>query len=272
MSNHTAVIGQPIEHSVSPKIHNFWIKENELKVGEYKKISLSKEDVKSFLDKCMVENYKGLNITVPHKELAFELCDQTSPMAKKLQAINTITFSENKILGDNTDPIGFKNSISPNNQVKYIENKKALVIGAGGSARSIIYQLQLMGAHVVNANRTEKKSEKIKENLGIKFDICSLQDIHSILKEIDFVVNTTSLGIDGSNNNLVDFDLLKENSYVYDLIYNPKRTPFLMNAEQKGHQVQNGLKMLIFQAAASFKIWHGVEPQVSDQLIKSLEY
>ena len=92
-----------------------------------------------------------------------------------------------------------------------------------------------------------------------------------ILKEIDFVVNTTSLGIDGTDNNLVDFDLLKENSYVYDLIYNPKRTLFLMNAEQKGHQVQNGLQMLILQAAASFKIWHGIEPQISDQLIKNLE-
>ena len=145
------------------------------------------------------------------------------------------------------------------------------MIGAGGSARSIIYQLQLMGANVVNANRTESKSEKIKKSLNINFDICSLQDIPVILKEIDFVVNTTSLGINGTNNNLVDFDLLKENSYVYDLIYNPKRTPFLMNAEQKGHQVQNGLQMLILQAAASFKIWHGIEPQISDQLIKSLE-
>ena len=271
MSNHTAVIGQPIEHSISPKIHNFWIKENRIEAGEYKKISLNKEDVKSFLEKCMAENYKGLNVTVPHKELAFELCDQNSAMAEKLQAVNTVTFSENKIIGDNTDPIGFKNSISSNNQVKYIENKKVLVIGAGGSARSIIYQLQMMGANVVNANRTENKSEKIKKSLNIDFDICSLQDIPSILKEIDFVVNTTSLGIDGTNNTLVDFDLLKENSYVYDLIYNPKRTKFLMNAEQKGHQVQNGLKMLIFQAAASFKIWHGIEPQISDQLIKSLE-
>ena len=271
MSNHTAVIGQPIEHSISPKIHNFWIKENRIEVGEYKKISLNKEDVKSFLEKCMSENYKGLNVTVPHKELVFELCDQTSPIAEKLQSINTITFSGNKIIGDNTDPIGFKNSISSNNQAKYIENKKALVIGAGGSARSIIYQLQLMGANVVNANRTESKSEKIKKSLNINFDICSLQDIPVILEEIDFVVNTTSLGINGTNNNLVDFDLLKENSYVYDLIYNPKRTPFLMNAEQKGHQVQNGLQMLILQAAASFKIWHGIEPQISDQLIKSLE-
>jgi shikimate dehydrogenase len=271
MSNHTAVIGQPIEHSVSPKIHNFWIKENGIKVGEYKKISLNKEDVKSFLEKCMSENYKGLNVTVPHKELVFELCDQTSPIAEKLQAINTVIFSENKIIGDNTDPIGFKNSISSNNQAKYIENKKALVIGAGGSARSIIYQLQMMGANVINANRTENKSEKIKRSLNISFDICSLQDIPSILKEIDFVVNTTSLGIDGTQNNLVDFDLLKEKSYVYDLIYNPKRTPFLMKAEQKGHQVQNGLQMLILQAAASFKIWHGIEPQISDQLIKSLE-
>ena len=91
------------------------------------------------------------------------------------------------------------------------------------------------------------------------------------MKEIDFVVNTTSLGINETDNNLVDFDLLKENSYVYDLIYNPKKTSFLMNAEQRGHQVQNGLKMLIFQAAASFKIWHNIEPQVSDQLIKTLE-
>ena len=271
MSNHTAVIGQPIEHSISPKIHNFWIKENRIEVGEYKKILLNKEDVKSFLEKCMAENYKGLNVTIPYKELAFKLCDLVSPTAKKLQAVNTITFSENKIIGDNTDPIGFKNSISSNNQIKYIENKTALVIGAGGSARSIIYQLQLMGSKIVNANRTKSKSEKIKNNLNINFDICSLQDISSILKEIDFVVNTTSLGINETDNNLVDFDLLKENSYVYDLIYNPKKTSFLMNAEQRGHQVQNGLKMLIFQAAASFKIWHNIEPQVSDQLIKTLE-
>ena len=115
------------------------------------------------------------------------------------------------------------------------------------------------------------KSEKIKKSLNINFDICSLQDIPSILKEIDFVVNTTSLGIGGTNNTLVDFNLLKENSFVYDLIYNPKRTQFLIDAEHKGHQVQNGLQMLILQAAASFKIWHGIEPLISDQLIKSLE-
>ena len=165
MSNHTAVIGYHIEHSISPKIHNFWIKENGIEVGKYKKISLNKENVKSFLEKCTAENYKGLNVTLPYKELAFELCDQNSPTAEKLQAVNTITFSENKIIGDNTDPIGFKNSISSNNQAKYIENKKVLVIGAGGSARSIIYQLQLMGASVVNANRTENNSEKIKKAL-----------------------------------------------------------------------------------------------------------
>ena len=92
-----------------------------------------------------------------------------------------------------------------------------------------------------------------------------------VLKNTDFVINTTSLGIDGTDNDLVDFDLLKESSYVYDLIYNPKKTYFLEQAEQKGHQIQNGLKMLIFQAAASFKIWHGIEPTLSDQLIKSLD-
>ena len=271
MSNKTAVIGHPIEHSISPKIHNFWIREHKIKISEYKKISLKKEDVKSFFEKCMAENYRGLNVTVPHKELAFELCDQVSTIATKLQAVNTITFSENKIIGDNTDLVGFKNSISSNNIKSHIENKKTLVIGAGGSARSIIYQLKLLGAHIVNANRTENNSLKIKEDLKINFDLCSLQDIPLVLKNTDFVINTTSLGIDGTDNDLVDFDLLKESSYVYDLIYNPKKTHFLKQAEQKGHQIQNGLKMLIFQAAASFKIWHGIEPTLSDQLINSLD-
>ena len=271
MNNHTAVIGFPVDHSISPSIHNFWIQEEGLKVGNYQKISLKQEEVKSFFEKCLNENYRGLNVTVPYKEIAFELCHSTSQTATKLRAVNTIIFENNKIIGDNTDPIGFKNSLSNKNKVQYVEDKKVLVLGAGGSARSIIYQLNLMGANIINSNRTEEKSSKIKKDLNISLEFCDIMDLPSILGELDCIINTTSLGIGGKDNDLIDFNLLKDNSYVYDLLYNPKKTKFLINAEKEGHNIQNGLRMLIFQAAASFEIWHGVAPKINDKLIESLE-
>ena len=270
MTNQTAVIGFPIHHSISPDIHNFWIKENNLNIKKYQKISIEPNKLKDFIQICKNSNFKGLNITIPHKQTAFDLCDRLSPEALSLKAVNTIAFQNKEVYGHNTDTVGFQNSINTKIINSHILNQRVLVLGAGGAARAIIYQLKQMGAKVVVANRTLAKVEKIKFDTGLDFIICSLLDVPKYAKEAKFIVNTTNLGMSNTLNRLVDFKNVNNNPFVYDLIYNPTRSDFLDQAARHNLKTQNGLHMLINQAAASFKIWHGIQPTVSDELIKSI--
>ena len=271
MTKQTAVIGFPIKHSVSPQIHNYWITKYNLNINEYKKIPVDPKNLNDFLQQCKKEQYRGLNITIPHKQTAFALCDSVSDDAAALKAVNTITFDDDKIIGDNTDAEGFYNSI-PKELIKtHITNQKTLVLGAGGSARSIIKMLNAMGSEVVVTNRTLQNAENIKNDLTLSFQICSLSEITTNLSGCRFIVNTTNLGMENSLNNLINFDKVEDDTYVYDLIYDPLKTNFLEIAESKGMKTQNGLSMLMHQAAASFKIWHGVYPSVDVDLAQALK-
>ena len=270
MTSQTAVIGFPIHHSISPEIHNFWIKENKLNTKKYQKIAVEPNKLKDFILTCKRSNFKGLNITIPHKQAAFDLCDRVSPEALSLKAVNTIAFQNNEVHGYNTDTSGFQNSINTKIINSHVLNQRALVLGAGGAARAVIYQLKQMGAKVVVANRTLEKVEKIQLDTGLDFIICSLVDVPKSLKKAKYIVNTTNLGMDDTLNRLVDFKNANSDAFVYDLIYNPAKPDFLDQAVRYNLKIQNGLHMLISQAAGSFKIWHGIQPTISDELIKSI--
>ena len=271
MNKQTAVIGFPIKHSVSPQIHNYWITKYNLNIDKYKKIPVVPKNLSDFLQQCKEEQYRGLNITIPHKQNAFELCDSVSIDAAALKAVNTITFDDDKIIGDNTDAEGFHNSISKELIKTNIKNQKTIVLGAGGSARSVIMILNTMGSEIVVANRTPQNAEKIKDDLALNFQTCLLSEVTTHLRGCKFIVNTTNLGMENSKNNLINFDKVEDDTYVYDLIYNPIKTNFLEIAESKGMKNQNGLSMLMHQAAASFKIWHGVYPSIDLGLAQALE-
>ena len=271
-SKKTGVIGWPVDHSLSPTIHNYWITKHSIDAAEYIKINIKPQDFEREIDFLITkEGISGLNVTVPLKERAFISSDQLSPVAKTIKAVNTLTVQDSKIIGDNTDALGFERSLSAETIEKNILHKNCLVLGAGGSSRAIIYALHKMEAKLHVFNRTEEKAIKACADLGVDAEILNLQDLPSVTSNIDLVVNTTSLGLEGEDNSLIDFSKAKDSMFVYDLIYNPKRTNFLNQAEARGLKSQNGMKMLIKQAAASFEIWHNILPDHSEELENILE-
>ena len=268
----TAVIGFPVDHSLSPAIHNYWIKELGLDIKPYEKINVNPNTFEEQINSLKQDGFGGLNVTVPLKEIAFNISDETSSVSKKLRSANTLTLGSDKINGDNTDAAGFINSLDKKTIEENIANKKTLVLGAGGSARSVVYALNQLGGHVRLFNRTTEKAEILLNDLSINSSPIGTEELEDYANSSSFIVNTTSLGQKaGEQNNILSFENIKTETFIYDLIYNPKRSSFLEKAEAKGLKVQNGLRMLIEQAACSFQIWHEIKVDVSDELISLLE-
>ena len=261
----TSVIGNPIQHSLSPIIHNYWIEQNKINTDKYKKIKIEVSNLHQEVKELMENGFTGLNVTIPFKEMVYDLCDEVSDTVKILKAINTITYKDKKVIGYNTDPDGFINSISNQIRDDNITGKDTLVIGAGGSARSIIYALNKMESNITVTNRTVEKVEIISQDLDIPIKIKDFETISDISK-FDLIVNTTSLGMEENKNLEIIFANAKSNLHVYDLIYNPYQTNLLKDAEANGLTFQNGLAMLVYQAAESFNIWHGIYPKIDDEL------
>ena len=271
-TDRTAVIGFPVDHSLSPTIHNYWIKELGLDIKPYDKVNVDPNKFEEQINNLKTEGYGGLNVTVPLKELAFNISDEISDVSKRLKSVNTLSLSSDKINGDNTDAIGFINSLDKKTIEENITNKKTLVLGAGGSARSIVYALNELGSHVRLFNRTPKKAEVLLNDLSINSSLISKEELDDYASSSSFIVNTTSLGQKGGEyNNILSFENIETETFIYDLIYNPKRSSFIEQAEAKGLKVQNGLRMLIEQAALSFQIWHEIKVGVSDELMSLLE-
>ena len=261
----TSVIGNPIQHSLSPIIHNYWIEQNKINTDKYKKIKIEASNLHQEVKELIENGFTGLNVTIPFKEMVYDLCDEVSDTVKILKAINTITYKDKKVIGYNTDPDGFINSISSQIRDDNITGKNTLVIGAGGSARSIIYALNKMESNITVTNRTVEKVEIISQDLDIPIKIKDFETISDISK-FDLIVNTTSLGMEENKNLEIIFANAKSNLHVYDLIYNPYQTNLLKDAEANGLTFQNGLAMLVYQAAESFNIWHGIYPKIDDEL------
>ena len=271
-TDRTAVIGFPVDHSLSPIIHNYWIKELGLGTKPYDKINVDPNKFEEQINNLKAEGYGGLNVTVPLKELAFSISDETSSISKKLKSVNTLSLNSEKIDGDNTDAVGFINSLDEKTIENNITNKKTLVLGAGGSARSVVYALNELGGHVRLFNRTPEKAEILLDDLSINSRPVGAEELDDYANSSSFIVNATSLGQKaGEQNNILSFENIETKTFIYDLIYNPKRSSLLEQAEAKGLKAQNGLRMLIEQAACSFQIWHEIKVGVSDELMSLLE-
>ena len=185
-------------------------------------------------------------------------------MAQALKAVNTLIVNKGVVYGENTDPIGFQKSIADRN----LKNQSCLVLGAGGSARAVVYALNQMKCKIGIFNRTIEKAEALCSDLGVESIILTETSLNEFIGSASLVVNTTSLGQKhNEQNNLIDFNNLKSSAHVYDLIYNPRKTAFLKNAERNGCTVQNGLEMLINQAAHSFNMWHNKMPVIDEELM-----
>jgi len=258
------VIGNPIEHSLSPKLHNHWIKNNNIN-AIYEKQKLNKDDIESVILKVREKKIQGINVTVPFKKIVIPFLDQLSSEAENTQSVNTIYLNNNKVFGHNTDIIGFELSI------KYlgfnIKNKKILVLGAGGVVPSIIFALNKMQAsEIIITNRTKENAEKLKD----LFDYIKIVD-WGYVPEFDLIINATSLGLNENDEINLDFSKVGQNKLFYDVIYNPHETNFLKIGKKLGNKIENGKSMFIYQASAAFKLWHGVNPELNNETLKLLD-
>ena len=254
------VIGNPIEHSLSPKLHNYWIKENNLE-AVYEKKQINKDDIGGIVEDVKKGKIDGLNVTVPFKQTILPYLEELTPLANKTQSVNTIFKKNNKIIGDNTDTGGFELGLK---HINYnVKNKKIFILGAGGVAPSIILALKKLGASkVAITNRTKKKAEDIKK-IYSELLIVDWGEI----TEFDMIINATSLGLKNEDKINLDFKNIGKNKLFYDVIYNPVKTNFLLEGERLGNQIQNGKMMFIYQAQLAFKIWHNILPKVHDKLL-----
>ncbi len=257
------VIGNPIEHSLSPKLHNYWLKINNIK-GIYEKKLLTEVELNSIVAMIRNEKLVGVNITVPFKNKIIQHLDILTEDAKITQSVNTIFKKDGKIFGSNTDTLGFELSLSK--FTEYLKDKKVLILGAGGVVPSIIYALKkLKVSKIYVSNRTIKKSEKIK---------LLFKDIEIIewgeTPTVDIIINGTSLGLKRDDKLAIDYQKIGQNKLFYDVIYSPPKTNFLKEAENKGNLIQNGKLMFVYQAQKAFEIWNNIKPDINDEVLNFL--
>ncbi|MDA7637947.1 shikimate dehydrogenase [Candidatus Pelagibacter sp.] len=258
------VIGNPIEHSLSPLLHNYWIKNNGIN-AIYEKQKLNENQLKEFILQIREKKINGINVTIPFKKSVIPYLDELSIEAQNTQSVNTIYFKDNKIMGHNTDIVGFETSVKKS---KYdLTNKEVFILGAGGVVPSIIFALiKMRVSKIIVSNRTKEKMDNLK-NL--------FQSIETVdwgkVPNFDMIINATSVGLKKEDNINLDFSSISKNKFFYDVIYNPKETNFLKTGKNLGNLTSNGKLMFIYQALSAFNIWHGLEPVIDENVIKLLD-
>ena len=269
------VIGNPVEHSLSPQLHNYWIKENNID-AVYDKRQLNESDIKGIIAEVKNGKINGLNVTVPFKKSVIPFLEKLSPEANETQSVNTI-YKKNEngvdvVIGDNTDVEGFKQSLE---YINYnVKNKKIFILGAGGVVPSILKALEKLGAaKVYISNRTKEKAKDLESHYKASLRLETLDWGQS--PDFDVIINATSLGL--KNNDKIELNYNKhkpkffgKKKLFYDVIYNPEKTNFLLKGEELGNETTNGKMMFICQAQLAFKIWHNVLPKINNETIKLL--
>jgi shikimate dehydrogenase len=258
------VIGNPIKHSLSPKLHNYWIKSNNID-AIYEKKKLDKDELGDAVLQIKQKKIEGINVTVPFKKTIIPFLNELTAEAESTQSVNTLYLKDNKVIGHNTDIVGFETSIKKS---KFnIFNKEVLILGAGGVVPSIIFALKKMKVSKIKiSNRTKDKAENLKK-LFKDIEIIEWGEIPNF----DVIINATSIGLKKDDYINLDFTLISKNSFFYDVIYNPRETNFLKTGKSLGGTTLNGKLMFIYQALSAFNIWHGIEPRVNEDVIKLLD-
>ncbi|MDI2111897.1 shikimate dehydrogenase [Commensalibacter nepenthis] len=258
-----AVLGWPIEHSRSPLLHNFWLQRH-LIDGAYIPLAVKAEDFNTVIQSIKAAGFKGCNVTIPHKEAAYQCCDVVDETARKMRSVNTLWFADDgKICGTSTDGDGFVANLKDTGLT--LTNKKILILGAGGAARSVAYSLIQENAQISITNRTLQRAEQLVQDLGAG-QIIKWQSWAKELGQFDLLINTTSLGMEGKEDFQFDLQHARADLVVTDIVYVPRMTPLLIAAQQKGLKTIEGLGMLLHQARLGFSKWFGVDPSVDHEL------
>ncbi|HEY9013393.1 MAG TPA: shikimate dehydrogenase [Devosia sp.] len=266
------VIGHPIKHSRSPLIHGTWIAAHNID-GSYEAIDVAPDELPAFVDRLRSGEFVGGNVTIPHKEAVFDLCDSVDPLAQKIGAVNTLVAQAGgKVHGFNTDFMGFLGNLDQNAPGWSDGLENAIVLGAGGAARAVLVALQQRGVKSIHVlNRTTDKAEALAEALGEGFIPGPIDACMALAPTAGLMVNTTSVGMHASRFEVMPIDLLPRHAIVTDIVYAPLKTPLLLDAEAIGLKTVDGLGMLLHQAVPGFEAWFGVRPEVTPDLRAKVE-
>ena len=263
-----AIIGNPISHSLSPILHNYWFKKYSIN-AEYTLLDVKENELENITKKIRAKELDGINITLPYKQKIIPFVDQLINDAKITNSINTIYLGQNNtLIGENTDVFGLQAAYLK--EITQTENKKALVIGAGGVSPSVIFSLYKMKIKNISlVNRTYDKSIFLKK----KFKFLNILDwkfLKQEIKNFDIIINATSLGLKNGQNFDFNFENTKQELIYIDTIYNPIETKTLKYLKDNKIKTFNGLNMFIYQGQKSFYLWNKINPEIDDQLIDLL--
>jgi shikimate dehydrogenase len=263
------IIGWPVEHSRSPLIHNYWLKKYRIP-GDYRREAVRPQEFPAFVESLAEHGYVGANVTVPHKEAALA-ASRPDDRARAVGAANTLWF-DGVLRSTNTDVEGFLDNLDASAPGWDGKLRKAVVLGAGGAARAVVYALLERGAEqIVVANRTPQRAAALCERFGARVHPAGWEDRDAALDEAALVVNTTTLGMAGQPELVLDVGRLPSHAVVADLVYAPLVTPLTQSAMACGLRTADGLGMLMHQAVRGFLLWFGKKPEVTAELRALLE-
>jgi shikimate dehydrogenase len=260
------VIGWPVAHSRSPLIHRFWL--DRLKIeGSYELAAVAPADFPAFLRDLTRQGFAGANVTLPHKQTAFELCDIRTETAACLKVVNTLWIEAGKLCGDNTDAAGFAGALDQDAPGWDMNFRTAVIIGAGGAARAIVYTLKLRGMRrIFLINRSKERAAELASDFGPWIEIVDFPDLPGMLAGANLLINTTTLGMRGQPPLAVDLSPLPPDAVVSDIVYVPLETALIRAAKARGLRAVSGTAMLLHQAVPGFERWFGGKPCVTPEL------
>jgi shikimate dehydrogenase len=261
------VMGWPIAHSLSPRLHGYWLRHYGLD-GAYVPLPVTPERLEEALRALPALGFRGVNLTIPHKEKALAIVDRTSDAARRIGAVNTVVVGEEgELFGDNTDGFGFLANVEGGCTGWRAKAGPVVLLGAGGAARAVAVALLDAGAPELRlVNRTRGRAEALAGELGATVQVLGWQERDLALDGAALLVNTTSLGMTHQPPLEIALDALPQSALVTDIVYAPLETPLLATARARGHAVVDGLGMLLHQGRPGFRAWFGVDPEVTHGL------
>ena len=274
------VVGWPVSHSLSPRLHGYWLKKYQLE-GSYEPLAVEPKNLPAFLAAMGEKNLRGVNLTLPHKELALPLMQSLDDAARHIGAVNMVTRRDDGSLhGRNTDAYGFMHNLRAKSGHRPFQ--RAVVLGAGGAARAVVYALVREGAGVTLVNRTRDKADTIAAGFAANVRVVDWDGGFEAISQCDLLVQTTSLGMKGQPPLEVPLESLPQTAWVTDIVYSPEPTDatravgaptftdLLARAQLRGNPVVEGLGMLLYQAQPAFEAWYGVRPEVTEELFDAV--